>query len=245
MLAVSIRPLLSSPFREKPPTMNQAKRTKRNEVRVRYRKGLRRAKAVSDYLLLAAPQHHLEATQFVLNLEQKYPDKHDITKTREFRQWEKKQLARFTINNNNNNNPIDISGNQIPSIEQPLQQKELTLRIPLIPMDTIFPDIPTASDTDTNAQDPPASDTDTNAQDPPASDILAEEEQIVNAFNEIPPHVMNDMIEEIRNDPVLNEIMNQLDVREEIIDEGDICDINLNIDFGSPLEDELNIMLQF
>ena len=192
-----------------------------------------------------------------------------LRKTREFRQWEKKQLARFTINNNNNNNPIDISGNQIPSIEQPLQQKELTLRIPLIPMDTIFPDIPTASDTDTNAQDPPASDTDTNAQDPPASDIdtnaqdppasdtdtnaqdppasdiLAEEEQIVNAFNEIPPHVMNDMIEEIRNDPVLNEIMNQLDVREEIIDEGDICDINLNIDFGSPLEDELNIMLQF
>ena len=190
---------------------------------------------MSDYLLLSAPQHHLEATQFVINLEQKYPDKRDIRKTWEFRQWEKKQLARFTINNNNNN-PIDISGNQIPSTEQALQhtgnqQKELTLRIPLIPMDTIFPDIPTASDTDTNAQDNPA------------SDIPTEEEQMVNAFNEIPPQVMNDMLEEIRNDPVLNDIMNQLDVCEEVIDEGDICDINLNIDLGSPLEDELNGML--
>ena len=215
--------------------MNQAKRTRRNEVRLQYRKGLRRAKAVSDYLLLSAPQHHLEATQFVINLEQKYPDKRDIRKTWEFRQWEKKQLARFTINNNNNN-PIDISENQIPSTEQALQhtgnqQKELTLRIPLIPMDTIFPDIPTASDTDTNAQDNPA------------SDIPTEEEQMVNAFNEIPPQVMNDMLEEIRNDPVLNDIMNQLDVCEEVIDEGDICDINLNIDLGSPLEDELNGML--
>ena len=229
--------------------MSQTGKVRRNEVRMLYRKGLRRAKAVADYLLLSAPQHHLEATQFVVKLEQKYPDKSDIRKTREYREWEKKQVSRLTINNNPNHIspgiPIqktqhsDISGNQIPSVkpEQSLQhtenqQKEFTLQIPLIHINTNSQDIPTASDTNTKAQDIPA-----------ASDIPTEEGQMFNIFNQIQPHVMNEILEEIRADPILNDIMNQLDVQEEVIDEGDICDIELNIDIGSPLEDELNSML--
>ena len=230
--------------------MSQKEKAKRNEIRIQYRNGLRRAKAVADYLLLSAPQHHLEATQFVVNLEQKYPNKKDIRKTLEYREWEKKQVSLLTININPNDIssgiPIqktqhsDISGNQTPSTEQSLQhtenhvnqQKEFMLRIPLIPINTNSQDIPTASDTNTKAQDIPA-----------ASDIPTEEGQMVNIFNEIQPHVMNEILEEIRADPLLNTIMDQLDVYEEVIDEGDICDIDLNIDIGSPLEDELNSML--
>ena len=260
-------------------TLDETIRKKRkSEVRLLYREGLRRAKAVSDYLLLSATEQHREATEFVVKLEEKYPNKKDVRKTVEFRDWQKKQVSLLSNNNaiaisceipmqipqhsdihvNETPSPkskdnvaeipiqilqhTDIRVNETPSpkskdnmAEIPIQtpqhtdtrvnqQKELVLRIPLMSTNTKAKDIPTASDMS-----------------------VEEEEQVFSIFNEIPPHVMSEIIAEIRADPNLDAIMNEIDVHEEVIEEGNVFDINLDldidIDIGDPLEDELNRML--
>ena len=257
-------------------TLDETIRKKRkSDVRLQYRQGLRRAKAVSDYLLLSATEQHREATEFVVKLEEKYPNKKDVRKTVEFRDWQKKQVSLLSNNNaiaiscetpmqipqhsdihvNETPSPkskdnvaeipiqipqhTDIRVNETPSpkskdnvAEIPIQtpqhtdirvnqQKELVLRIPLMSTNTKAKDIPTASD------------------------MSVEEEEVFSIFNEISPHVMSEIIAEIRADPYLDAIMNEFDVHEEVIEEGNVFDINLDIDIdiGDPLEDELNKML--
>ena len=92
LLAFSTRPLLSpsSPV-ERIPTQKaaanmiqiNAKKAK-NRTRAHYRYGQRRALAISDYLVLAAPLQHMEATHFINQLEEKYPHKKDVRKTPSF-----------------------------------------------------------------------------------------------------------------------------------------------------------------
>ena len=53
---------------------------------------MRRALAISDYLLLAATEMHRQASQFVDSLIEKYPGKIDVRKTSEFKQWQRNQL---------------------------------------------------------------------------------------------------------------------------------------------------------
>ena len=54
---------------------------------------MRRALAISDYLMLATPEMHRQAVQFVDQLTEKYPDKIDIRKTVEFRDWQRNRLT--------------------------------------------------------------------------------------------------------------------------------------------------------
>ena len=308
---------------------------RRSEVRLQYRQGLRRAKAVSDYLLLSATEQHREATEFVVKLEEKYPDKKDVRKTVEFRDWQKKQVSLLS-----NNNAIaiscetpmqipqhsDIHVNETPSqqskdnvAEIPIQipqrtdirvyetpspkSKDNVAEIPIqIPQHTdirvnetpspkskdnvaeIPIQIPQHTDIRVNETPSPKSkdnvaeipiqtpqhtdihvnqqkelvlriplmSTNTKAKDiPTSSDKSVEEEEIFSIFNEIPPHVMSEIIAEIRADPYLDTIMNEFDVHEEVIEEGNVFDINLDldldididIDIGDPLQDELNTML--
>ena len=222
--------------------MDQTLKAKnRKETRILYRHGLRRAKAVADYLLLAATEQHREATEFVIKLEQKYPNKKDIRKTDEYREWQKKQVSLLANNNNiaiGTSSQIpdqiphytDIRVNETPSTTQSPQhtdtcinqEKELVLRIPLMSTNTTTKDLPTP-------------------------DIPVEDEQAFSIFNEIPPHVMDEIMAEIRSDPNLNAIMNEFDVHEEVIEEGNVFDIDLDIDIdidiGDPLQDELNRIL--
>ena len=284
-------------------TLDETIRKKRkSDVRLQYRQGLRRAKAVSDYLLLSATEQHREATEFVVKLEEKYPNKKDVRKTVEFRDWQKKQVSLLS-----NNNAIaiscetpmqipqhsDIHVNETPSpkskdnvAEIPIQilqhtdihvnetpspkSKDNVAEIPIqIPQHTDIRvnETPSPKSKDNVAEIPiqtpqhtdirvnqqkelvlriPLMSTNTKAKDiPTASDMSVEEEEVFSIFNEISPHVMSEIIAEIRADPYLDAIMNEFDVHEEVIEEGNVFDINLDIDIdiGDPLEDELNKML--
>ena len=192
----------------------------KKEVRLRYRHGQRRALAISDYLLLAAPQQHMEATEFVTKLEEKYPNKKDVRKTQEFRDWQRIQLG--LLNNKTSratDKPVDIKDMKDSTTPADIEhgtasKKEMILRIPLL---------------DINPKEAP-----------PVAAMPGEEEQLINIFNEIPPNVMNQIMEEIRADPILDAILNDFDVYEEIIDEGNVFDLDMDIDVGFPLEEELN-----
>ena len=71
----------------------EEKQRRKNETRRRHQQELRRAIAISDYLLLAATEQHRQATAFINKLEEKYPGKIDVRKTPEFREWQTKQLS--------------------------------------------------------------------------------------------------------------------------------------------------------
>ena len=68
-------------------------RAQKNQTRRRHQCHMRRALARSDYLMLATPEMHRQAVQFVDQLTEKYPDKIDIRKTVEFRDWQRNRLT--------------------------------------------------------------------------------------------------------------------------------------------------------
>ena len=72
------------------------KRQQKNETRRRHQSQMRRSQAISDYLLLAATEMHRQASLFVDGLIQKYPDKNDVRKTPEFKEWQRNQLTLVT-----------------------------------------------------------------------------------------------------------------------------------------------------
>ena len=220
ILAFSTRPLLPSSLPvgrnhiHKTANMNQVNFKKdKNRTRATYRYGQRRALAISDYLLLAAPLQYMEAVQFINELEQKYPGKKDVRKTPEFRLWQKNQMG---ISNGNtsstatNNQPGDTR-----KIVEP--KKEMVLNIHL--MDTAQPQeisqpIPQAS-----AKPGP------------------EWSEVNSIFDQIPDDVMNRMLKDISEDPSLKSILDQFDMyEEEIVDEGSLSDIDIDIDCEFPLE---------
>ena len=71
-------------------------RAQKNQTRRRHQCHMRRALAISDYLMLATPEMHRQAVQFVDQLTEKYPDKIDIRKTVEFRDWQRNRLTDVT-----------------------------------------------------------------------------------------------------------------------------------------------------
>ena len=228
------------------------------ESRKRHQHDLRRAMAVSDYLLLTATDLHRQATAFVDQLEEKYPGKRDVRKTVEFRNWQRKQLLLV-------NKQSSLATDQTPAMnceketalqipqdtticvkETALQipqdstncQKEMVLRIPLIHTGTKAKETPSVPDMPGETQ----------------------EDQLTSIFDEIPNDVMNELIAEIRADPDLSAIMNDVGLNEEVLDEGTVpeniyqemdigldieMDIGLDIEIGDPLEDEINSLLYF
>ena len=212
------------------------------EARKKHQHNLRRAMAVSDYLLLTATDQHRQATEFVDKLEEKYPGKRDVRKTVEFREWQRKQL--LLLNKQTSlatdktsatncetalqipvHTAIRVKETEIPTPEDSTTcQKEMVLRIPLMHAK--------AKET------------------PPVPVMPGEEDQLISIFDEIPTHVMNEMMAEIRADPELNAIMNDFDIHDEVLDEGTVpgnmdIDLDLDIEIGDPLEDELNSILYF
>ena len=51
---------------------------------------------------------------------------------------------------------------------------------------------------------------------------------------------MNQLMKDINEDPFLKSILDEFDVHEEIIDEGNVSDIDIDIDHLIPLDEELN-----
>ena len=68
----------------------------------------------------------------------------------------------------------------------------------------------------------------------------------------IPSDVMNQLMKEIRTDPVLEQILNDFDFQEEVLDEGTVpenvwgeLDIGLDIEIDDRLEQEIDSIVQF
>ena len=198
--------------------MNQVNFKKnKNKTRAKYRYDQRRAAAIADYLLVTVPLQHMEAVQFINKLEQQYPGKKDIRKTPEFRSFQKIHLRISdgkTSSTATNNQPGD-TGKIVGT------KKEMVLNIQL--MNTI--------QTQETSQPIP------QASAKPGS----EWGEVNSIFDQIPDDVMNRMLKDINKDPCLKSILDQFDMyEEEIIDEGSLSDINIDIDCESPLEQELN-----
>ena len=212
------------------------------ESRKRHQLDLRRAAFVSDYMLLAAPDLHRQATAFVDQLQAKYPNKRDVRKTDEFRHWQMKQLGlagndsshgtdQTTAMNSEKETelqtPEDYTNGERETALQPPKdgsnrQKEMVLQIPLMRVSTKTKEtLPV---------------------------LEAQEDQLINIFDDIPNDVMNNLIAEIRADPDLRAIMDNFSLNEEVQDQipEDLCpewDIGLDIEIGDPLEDDINSML--
>ena len=230
LLAFSTRPLLSpsSPV-ERIPTQKAAAnmiqinvKKDKNRTRAQYRYGQRRALAISEYLVLAAPLQHMEATHFINQLEEKYPHKKDVRKTPEFRQWQRNQLG---INNDKSSSTA--TNNQAAKKATPgdtrqiiESKKEMVLNIRLMNA--------------TQSQEIPQPIPQVSAK--PG----AEGSEITSIFDQIPDHVMNQMLKDINDDPYLQSVLDEFDIHEEIIDEGNVSDIDIDIDGMFPLEEELN-----
>ena len=97
---------------------------------------MRRALAISDYLLLAATEMHRQAAQFIDHLLEKYPGKIDVRKTPEFREWQRNQVMDVS---NQPKAPVQADANPI------VQNPEETPVVADIQEDTIinmFDEIP-------------------------------------------------------------------------------------------------------
>ena len=175
---------------------------------------LRRAAFIADYMLLAAPGLHRQATEFVDRLQAKYPNKRDVRKTAEFQQWQIKQLG------GNDSAHVqttpDTSGKRETVLQQP---KEMVLQIPLMRVGAKTKETPTVLEAQ---EDQP-----TNIFDDIPNDVMA------NLIEEI--RADPDLCA-IMDNFGLNEDQSP----EELCPE---WDIGLNIEIGDPFEDEINSML--
>ena len=251
LLAFSTRPLLllssSVENTQKAATMNRNNDAKKNKniTRARHRYAQRRALSISEYLLLAAPLQHIEATKFIDELEEKYPQKKDMRTTPEFRQWQRNQLG---IRNRKSNKRTVKKATIVQ------EKKEMVLNVHLlnttrrqeIPQQTPTTrrqEIPQQTPTTRRQEIPQPTPTTRRQEIPqptPSVNPEAEECGITNIFDEIPDQVMNQLMKDINEDPFLKSILDEFDVHEEIIDEGNVSDIDIDIDHLIPLDEELN-----
>ena len=255
--------------------MNQInKQTKnRNKVRALCRQNLRRAAVISDYLLVTVPQQHLEAVQFVDNLQRLYPDKKDLRKTHEFLAYQKSKLG-ISNTPERKRRTTSVIKHRVTTEKK----KQMVLNIQLTNKSTITKTSQTVSGPERNEvitepptptktvpepgqvniqpeqaniifQDIPAGPEpgQVNIQPEQAISIFQdiptgpESGQVNSIFQDIPNDVMNRMLKDINDDPCLKAILDQFDFyEEEVVDEGDLFDIDINIDKQSLLEKELS-----
>ena len=234
LLAFSTRSLLSPSSSventQKAATMNQIN-IKKNIQRARHRYQQRRALSISDYLLLTVPLQHLEATKFIDELEEKYPHKKDMRTTPEFRLWQRNQMGINTHKPSTNKQTVKKSTRG--DTQKTLQQgKEMVLNVPLLNA-TRWQEI-TQSSPATRRQEIP--------QPTPPVNPEVEECGITSIFDEITDQDMDRLMKDINEDPFLKSILDEFDVYEEIIDEGNVSDIDIDIDIGhlTPLDEEMN-----
>ena len=224
---------------------------KRRTARWQYRCRLRRENAVSQYLRVAAPQLHKEAEQFFNNIQHLYPAKKDLTKTKEF-----KEFVKSTAEKGSKSTPshIHVSNKQMvlnielsTSNEMATQIQKSTTSIQDGPVDTEITETMFTSIRNESERDKLNAAATSSNQDGPVHTELSEiittsilndsEWDKLNAtFQEIPHHTMEQMLNEINNDPDLKEILDLVNVD----DDDDLLDIDINIDSETDLEKELN-----
>ena len=199
----------------------EEKRIQKNQSWKLYQSNRSRAQFVSDCLLLTATEQHRQATMFFNQLKAKYPQKRDVRKTNEFRYWQLQQLQSNNIHTPPVENPIQGSTEKEKS--ETAVQKEMVLNIPLMVAPSKTKELPVSAQ---------------------------QTQEDINTLDQIPDDVMDQLMAEIRTDPVLNQILNDFDFHEEVLDEGTVpvweeLDIGSDIDIDVRLEQELNGLVHF
>ena len=234
-------------------TMNRNSVIKKNIQRARHRYEQRRALFISDHLLLAAPLQHMEATKFLDELEEKYPEKKDMRTTPEFRLWQRNQLGIHNYKPFTNKQTVKKStrGGTQQTVQR---EKEMVLNVPLLDA-TRWQEITQSSPPTRReeiTQSSPATQREEITQSSPATprqeipqptapvNPEVEECGITSIFDELTPQDMGRLIKDINEDPFLKSILDEFDGYEEIIDEGNVSDIDIDMDHLIPLEEELD-----
>ena len=243
LLAFSTRPLLPLPLPVErsyyTTNMNQVNIPKnKNLTRAQHRYNQRRASAIADYLLLAAPLQHMQAARFVDELQQKYPWKKDVRKTYEFRMWQRTQLttssSKPTHTATNNGKTPSTTTNSGKSVCTTINSAKTMGKVTNNQQWDTQKSVNTRKEMVLNIQllnTSQTNETQTSTQQPPAMPG-PEGDQATSIFDHIPNHVMNNMLKEINEDPALKSILDQFDLyQEEVVDQGSCLeDIDIDID---------------
>ena len=205
--------------------MNQYKKARRNQNRVKVRESL----FIAEYLETKYQNIYMEAATMYNGLNEKYPQKPDLRKTPEFREWKNKTKPRsFGLSSKSKYNRLTYKDIMLT---KPLQPLTMQLEIPLLPS-------PNSTKQSSDKDD----DQTTN---PPPADILQEGEQASDQQDvrnitpslteELSPQVIDKIIQELRDDPDMDDLMR--DVEEQI--EEELLDVDLP-EIPDPLGEELN-----
>ena len=208
---------------------------RKNARRGEMRKEVRKAAFITDYLLLRSPEIHREATEFFDQLERIYPTKLDLRKTVQFKNWQRKRLGiptqgrgncldvatpedhRITVPEDQNTAmPEDHEPETVPeTLLDMLDLKEMHLQIELMPPPKQNPQRVNQETVDEGEQ--PSVEADAGIPLHEAmnvfdlTDVAAEIDLLPSLFEEIPPHVMDEMVGELRADPLWGSLMDQID----------------------------------
>ena len=196
--------------------MNEV-RQKRRSARWEFRNRLRRESAISEYLRISAPQLHNEAVLFFNNIQHLYPAKKDLRKTPEFKAFQQSKLSTTTEKGSK------------PARKHNQFDKQMLLNIELFTQN---------EKTANNSQDRPV-DPESEQSEIISTSILndSEWEQLNAAFRDIPQDTMNQMLNQINDDPDLKDILDQFNFHG---DDDDLLDVDIDIDTETELEKELS-----
>ena len=205
--------------------MNEYKKAKRNQSRAKTRESL----FITEYVQHKYNSAYMEAAAMYNNLNKNHPRKPDLRRTAEFRAWKNNTKAQSTGRPKKRKYP---EYQDIPLTS--LQSVTARLEIPLLPAANI-----------TN-QSCDKEDQTTTHDKPPIDEILQEGDQtpvqqdpniVPSLIEELSPQVIDKIIQDLRNDPHMTDLM--LDVEEQI--EEEMLGLEIDIDeIPDPLGDELN-----
>ena len=228
--------------------MNEYKKARRNQSRAKTRESL----FIAEYVQHKYSNAYMEAAVMYNNLNKKHPRKPDLRRTTEFRAWKNITKAQST----GHIPPKKYKYTEYEEIPlTSLQPLTARLEIPLLPAanitnqssdkeaQTTIPLLPVANST---RQSSDKEDQTTTHDNPPIDEILQEGDQtpvqqdpniVPSLIEELSPQVIDKIIQDLRNDPYMADLM--LDVEEQI--EEELLGLEIDIDeIPDPLGDELN-----
>ena len=236
------------------------KRQHKNNLRRQQRDEIRQALLIYEYIKVKQPEAYEEAAKFYNYVNQYYPCKKDLRKTDEF----KAIKAGFTSVEKNGTrmyfeqvfHPISIDAQQI----EPVQPEEAThpegeqaepeaanpekimqLRIPLM-KPAVFTQTINHITEETIEENPPQPTLneeipEENPLQTAYDEVLAEPTQLHPTLNEeIPEEIIQKILDELRQDPGLHDVLDEIEQQVEV----EQLDMNVDISDDERLEQELN-----
>ena len=210
------------------------KNTYKNDIRRQKRNETRQALLINDYLKHIKPKIYEEAATFYNDLNERYPMKKDLRKTDEF----KAMKLGFTYVEKNGKRcyskqvflPIAIDESTILTIDaqEPVHSEEAThpegesekimqLRIPLMKSAVFTQTVSHVIEETIEQNSLQATGNEENPLQSAYNEVLSDLPQLHPTLSEeIPDEIINKILDELHQDPELNNIMNECEQRVEI-----------------------------